>query len=303
MSLDAESNHHNPDPHQAGDRVQLPAPTFWPMVFAFGLTLVMAGLVTQITVSIVGLIIFIRAGYGWWHNVIPHEEHEIVALRAHAFRASPIRTSTRSVVHLKAGEQQHRVRIPEEIHPYSSGIKGGLAGGAAMAVLACLYGQFAEGSIWYPINLLAAGAIPSMANASLEQLKAFNGMAFGIAFVGHGVISLLVGMLYAVSLPMFPRKAPLWAGIIAPLFWTGIVAASLELVNPKLNSLINWPWFIVCQLGFGLVGGFVVFRTQRVEAMQTWPFAYRASVAAGGIRPPGHGDEGSGKPGEDPKEQ
>ena len=102
---------------------------------------------------------------------------------------------------------------------------------------------------------------------------------------------------------MFPRKEPLWAGIIAPLFWPGIVAASLELVNPKLNSLINWPWFIVCQLGFGLVGGFVVFRTQRVETMQTWPFAYRASVAAGGIRPPGHGDEGSGKPGEDPKEQ
>src|SRR5271165_6436571 len=235
MSLGAESNHHNPDPHHSQDSVQLPAPTFWPMVFAFGVTLLVAGLVTQVTVSVVGLIIAIRAALGWWHQVIPHEAHETVPLRALALRATPIRTSARSVAHLKAGEQQHRVRIPEEIHPYSSGIKGGLAGGVAMAVLACLYGQFVQGSIWYPINLLAAGAIPSMANATLEQLKAFNPMAFGIAFVGHGIISLLVGMLYAVSLPMFPKRAPLWAGIIAPLFWTGIVAASLELVNPALN--------------------------------------------------------------------
>ncbi len=35
-------------------------------------------------------------------------------------------------------------------------MKGGLAGSIAMAVLACAYGVLKVGSIWYPINLLAA---------------------------------------------------------------------------------------------------------------------------------------------------
>jgi len=34
----------------------------------------------------------------------------------------------------------------------SAGVKGGLAGGVAMAVLACTYGLLKMGSIWYPIN-------------------------------------------------------------------------------------------------------------------------------------------------------
>jgi hypothetical protein len=93
-------------------------------------------------------------------------------------------------------------------------------------------------------------------------------------------------MLYAVALPMFPRRAPLWAGVLAPLFWTGLVASTLQLINPLLNSRINWVWFVVCQLGFGLVGGFVVARSQRIDTMQTWPLAHRMALEASGIEPP-----------------
>lgn len=296
MSLDAEhSPHTSPGQinaprgtavHTPGEGIDLPASSFWPMVLAFGIMLTLAGLVTQMAVTVVGLVVALFSSVGWWRQVIPHEEHEFVPHRVVELRPKPIRVSGRSVAHLKAGESQHRVRIPEKIHPYSSGLKGGLAGGVAMAILACAYGLFAHGSIWYPVNLLAAGVVPGMASETDAQLNQFNLLALLAALVGHGSISILVGMLYAVALPMFPRRAPLWAGLLAPLFWSGLVAATLELINPLLSTRINWPWFVVCQLGFGAVGGFVVARSQRIDTMQTWPLAHRMAIEGGGIRPP-----------------
>jgi hypothetical protein len=75
-----------------------------------------------------------------------------------------------------------------------------------------------------------------------------------------------------------------------------LVASSLELINPLLNSRINWPWFVVCQLGFGLVGGFVVARSQRIDTMQTWPLAQRIALEGGGVEPP-HAPETGGPKG------
>ena len=49
-----------------------------------------------------------------------------------------------------------RAWLPVKIYPVSAGVKGGLAGSVAMAVLACVYGTEGRHSIWYPINLLAA---------------------------------------------------------------------------------------------------------------------------------------------------
>lgn len=275
---------------EAGERTQqthitMPAPTFWPMVFAFGITLVVAALITHWSVGVVGFVIAFRAGLGWWRNVIPLEEHEEVPIDL-VHRPAPVLVEARSVVRLKVGEDRHRVRIPEEVHPYSAGLWGGLAGGAAMAALACLYGLIVQHSIWYPINLLAGVVIPSMGNAPLEQLKAFDPLAFIAAVIGHGIISVLVGIVYAVILPMFPKYAPFWAGILMPLFWSGLVATTLNLINPVLNERISWPWFVACQLGFGLVGGYVIARSTSIKTMQSWSLAERAFVEAPGMRPP-----------------
>ncbi|HMF76337.1 MAG TPA: hypothetical protein VK604_11800 [Bryobacteraceae bacterium] len=261
--------------------IQMPAPTFWPMVLAFGLTLLFAGMVTHWAVSIIGLVILSRAVKGWWSNVIPHEEHEAVAVEE-ALRPAPIVAGERLVVRLKLGEGGHRVRVPERIHPYSSGFWGGLAGGAAMAVLACLYGLIAQHSIWFPINLLAGAVLPDLGKASLEELRAFNGLAFGAALVGHGIISILVGVLYAVMLPMFPKYAVIWAGIVSPLLWSGMVATILDVVNPAMNARISWPWFVAAQLGFGLVGGYVVARSTSIRTMQSWTLAERAFLETPG---------------------
>jgi hypothetical protein len=260
-------------------------------VLAFGLTLLFAGIVTHWVVGAVGAVIAFRAVLGWWHNVIPHEEHEEVPVDP-ALRPAPILVEQRSVVRLRAGEGGHRVRIPERIHPYSSGLWGGLAGGAAMAALACLYGLVAQHSIWYPINLLAGVVIPGMGNETVEQLRAFQPLAFFAALVGHAIISILVGIVYAVMLPMFPKYAPFWAGILMPLFWSGLVATTLSLINPAMNERISWPWFVVAQLGFGLVGGYVIARSTSIQTMQTWTLAERAFVEAPGIHTPGEENQG-----------
>lgn len=267
--------------HSSADqsKIQLPAPTFWPMVFAFGVTLLLAGIVTHWAVSVVGFIVAAKAAKGWWDTVIPHELHEAVAIETHR-PPTPIKVGARSVVRLKLGQGGHRVRIPEEIHPYSAGLWGGLAGGAVMAGLACLYGLVVQHSIWYPINLLSGVVIPDLGSESIETLRKFNGLAFAAAFVGHGVISILVGVLYAVMLPMFPKYAPFWAGILMPLVWSGVVATGLNFINPALNSRISWPWFVVCQLGFSLVGGFLIARSTQIRTMQTWSLAERAFLEA-----------------------
>jgi flagellar biosynthesis protein FliR len=81
-------------------------------------------------------------------------------------------------------------------------------------------------------------------------------------------------------MPMFghSRFAPLWGGVAAPVLWTGLVWASLDVLNPALNARVDWVWFVVSQVAFGLTAGFVIARTQKIETMQTWPLAARAGL-------------------------
>src|ERR1700692_3808492 len=136
---------------QTPAEVELPAPTAWPIVLAFGATLLFAGLLTSADLSIAGAVLMVVASIGWFRDVLPHERHEMVPVEA---EAAEIVTARPEVV--RAGPEMQRLRIPVEIYPLTAGIKGGLAGGVAMAVLAGTYGVLSHGSVWYPINLLAA---------------------------------------------------------------------------------------------------------------------------------------------------
>jgi uncharacterized membrane protein YagU involved in acid resistance len=167
------------------------------------------------------------------------------------------------------------------VHRYSAGIIGGLAGGAAMAILAMAYGFVVQHSIWYPINLLAAAGVPSLSTASLATLREFNAAGLTVAILSHVTLSILVGLLYTVMLPMLPAKFEwLFGGIITPLMWTALLYPTLRLVNPALAARVDWAWFVICQVSFGVVGGFVVFKSQKVETMQSWPLAQRMGVHA-----------------------
>ena len=270
---------------QLPETIAMPAPTVWPLVTALGITLGWAGLVTNIVVSVVGLVLFLCGLVGWWREVLPVEKHEAIPLSPPERRAAPVQTQLHTVARLHLGEGGHRVRIPAEIHPYSAGIKGGIVGGIAMAIVAVAYGIIAYGSPWYPINLLAAVAFPVSPVVSLEALTAFHGFALVIALISHAVLSLLVGLLYAAMLPMLPRHPAFWGGLMTPLMWTGLIWAFLDLINPTLNQHIDWRWFIASQVAFGVIGGFVIARSERIETMQTWPMAARAGLETPGMDP------------------
>jgi hypothetical protein len=254
------------------------------MITALGIALLAAGLVTHLVVSAVGLILALRGAAGWFREDLPVEHVETASVRPAIERALPVTASARTVAHLEAGQAGHRVRIPAEIHPYSSGLKGGIVGGVAMAIVASAYGLTAHGSIWYPINLLAAAAMPSLAQADAAQLAAFNGVAFIVALISHGVISLLVGLLFAVLLPMMPsRRAAFWGSLMSPLLWTALVWATLKFVNPLLDARIDWLWFIASQIVFGMTTGYIIHHTKTIETMQTWPLAARAGLEIPGL--------------------
>ena len=263
------------DPPEA---IEAPAPTPWPFVTAVGVTLGFAGVVTHAGVTAVGLLVALVGFVGWMRQIFPVEQMEAIRVRPPALRARTATTSRRSIEHLRLGEGAHRARLPVAIRPYSAGMKAGLAGAVAMAVVAILFGIIVQGSIWYPINLLAAVALPSLATADLPQLRAFNGMALALGTVVHVVLSALVGLLYAVILPTLPRFPVVWAGLVAPALWTALVWSTLGLVNPVLNTRIEWFWFVASQIAFGLVTGWAVDRARPVATMQTLPFAARVGL-------------------------
>lgn len=270
--------------HDSGtpETIEVPTPTAWPLVSAFGLALLFAGLVTSLIVTVVGLICGVAGAIGWFRDVFPHPKEEAIPVAPEPERAQPPATKGRSVAHLKPGVKGHRVKIPVEIHPYSAGILGGLAGAVAMAVLAVGYGLVAEGSVWYPINLLAASGMPSMAAADSETLRGFSAAALILATVIHLLFSIMVGLLYTVMLPMLPRgKQWLWGGIVAPLVWTAVLYPVMDIIDPALSERVPWIWFVLCQVAFGLVGGFVVYKSEKVETMQTWPLADRVGLERG----------------------
>jgi hypothetical protein len=269
---------------ESSNSIEVPAPTPWPFVTSFGLALLFAGLVTSLAVSIVGLVVILFGAVGWFRDVLPVPKEELVAI---ATTPAPIfARSTRRVAHLQAGAEGHRVYIPITVHPYSAGLLGGALGGVGMAIIACLYGLVAQGSLWYPVNLLAAAALPYLAEAGPAELKAFHMSGFVIALLIHGIISLLVGLLYAAILPMMPsRFTAFWGSFLAPVLWTALVASTLHLTNPVLNAKIAWGWFIASQVAFGLITGFIVAHSKEVETAQSWPLAARAGVEAPGVMP------------------
>ncbi|HUA87465.1 MAG TPA: hypothetical protein VMB85_26600 [Bryobacteraceae bacterium] len=267
------------------ETIELPAPTPWPLVFALGVALIFAGLLSSLYVSIFGGILLLLAAVGWWRQVLPVEHHESVTVEPGAI--SPTPRAPIPVEYVRAGREGHRVHIPAQIKPYSAAWKGAIVGGIAMAGVAMFFGVVSQGSVWYPINLLAAAAVPGLAAASVEQLRQFSMLGLILGSIIHGLASLLVGVLYAVMLPMFPRKAFWWAGVSAPILWSGLIASTLGFLNPALAARIDWRWFVASQLAYGLTGGFVIARAQSIETRQNWPLAVRAGIEAPGVNPPG----------------
>jgi len=264
-------------------KLELPAPTAWPFVLAFGFTLIFAGLLTSASVTVLGVALSLAGCAGWFLQVFPHEQEEVVAIVP---EEAAVVTERRLVERLPVAPDQVRAWLPLETYPVSAGIKGGWAGSVAMAVLACTYGLLKTGSIWYPINLLAATIHAQAMRLGPQQLNGFHADSFAIAVLLHAIGSTLVGLLYGAMLPMFARRPIVLGGLIAPVLWSGLLYTIMGLLNPLLEQRIDWWWFTASQIAFGIVAGLVVIRQSRMPTAENLPFAMRAGIEAPGVSMP-----------------
>jgi hypothetical protein len=282
-------NDQNEHPGVSDEVVHLPAPTAWPLVLALGLTLAFAGLVTNPGISVLGIILIVFGCVGWFGQVWPHAQHVAIPVTVQKFAFTSPRTRTTRI----QIDDTHRARLPVHTPSVLAGVKGGIAGGAAMIVPALLYGLIAYHSIWYPVNLLGGAGVAGWSHPTQAEIEHFRLSATVFATIIHVVGSLLIGLLYGAMLPMLPRHPILLGGIIAPVLWTGVLHSSLPLINPFLADRIDWWWFVVSQVTFGLVAGWVVAQQVHIRTEQYLPFAARI-----GLETPGMMDE---RPKEDGK--
>jgi hypothetical protein len=275
-------------PHTNG--IELPAPTAWPLVLALGLTFAFLGMVTSFGVSVLGGVLILAGSVGWFRQVLPHPRHEFVPVKEEEIEL----TRSRPAVARVRVDKSHRARVPVETPSMIAGIKGGIAGGAAMILPALLFGQIRFHSIWYAVNLLGGAGVANWIHPTMYQLTHFRLSALIAATIIHVVTSLLVGLLYGAMLPVLPRHPVILGGLLAPILWTGLLHSSIGLINPFLAEQIKWGWFVVSQLAFGLVAGWVVAKQTNIHTAQYLPFAARA-----GLETPGLMSERTSESGED----
>ncbi len=81
-------------------------------------------------------------------------------------------------------------------------------------------------------------------------------------------------------LPMYPKKPILTAGFFCTVLVDRNSLFGDGVISPILNQRIDWWWFIVSQIAFGLVAGFVVNLQVKVRTPQfrSLPFAVRAGA-------------------------
>lgn len=262
--------------------IELPAPTAWPMVLAAGVTLMFAGLLTSVSVSVLGVVLAAAGCVGWFREVLPVGHEVAITAEPEVVRATTERTK---VERLALAEEQ-RAWLPLHTYSVGAGMKGGWIGGAAMAALACAYGVLKAGSIWVPINLLASVIYAQAQKLGPDQLPRFHADSFVLACFLHVLGSTLVGLLYGAMLPMLPRRPILLGGLVAPILWTGTLHSILGLVNPSLQGRIDWRWFIASQVVFGVTAGLAVMRQQKLPTYENVAFALRAGVEAPGLVAP-----------------
>ncbi len=268
--------------------VQLPTPTAWPLVLALGLTFGLAGLVTNVGISILGGVLIVAGCVGWFGQVWPHAHHIAVPVKVQKFQYTSVRTKVARI----EVDESHRARLPVHTPSVIAGVKGGIAGGAAMIVPALLYGLIAYHSIWYPINLLGGAGVAGWTNPTLAEITHFRLSALIFATIIHVVGSLLIGLLYGAMLPILPRHPIILGGIIAPVFWTGVLHSALPLINPFLADRIDWWWFVASQVTFGLVAGWVVGKQVHIRTEQYLPFAARIGLETPGMMEEDHREDG-----------
>ena len=260
----ASSNSRTVTDDAAPSTVTLPAPTAWPIVLAFGVTLLFAGLVTSASVSLLGAILVIAGCVGWFRDVLPHEKQEVIRVSAEI----PFLTTTsrRVVERLPVAPELSRALLPLETYPVSAGIKGGLAGSVAMAVLACLYGLSSKEASGIRSTFSRRQSILNPCGSESASLNTFH---LG-SFLSRSCS--IWSRLYSWGCSMeqccrcFHDAQFFWEVSSLPFCGRGCCTAFSDSSIHCSTKHIDWRWFIASQFAFGIVAGLVVIRQERVPS-------------------------------------
>ena len=130
-----------------------------------------------------------------------------------------------------------------------------------------------------PTNIFAPVSTPA---------HAIHGLSLFVLGV-TGVIFVTVFGLLAYALVTFRsrtgddnREPPqVYGSNQVELAWT--VIPVLIVVALFMNQRIDWPWFVISQIAFGIVAGIVVSRQERIATWQPLPLAVREGVEAQGV--------------------
>ena len=104
---------------RAPHEIDVPAPTAWPFVLAFGFALLFAGLVTSTAVSALGAVLALAGCIGWFREIFPLEHEEAVPVLPEDIR---ITTERRMVERLPISAYQ-RAWLPVHTYPISAGMR------------------------------------------------------------------------------------------------------------------------------------------------------------------------------------
>jgi hypothetical protein len=258
-----------PDSPASPDSVEMPRPTAAPVVLALGMALLASGIVLGLGFVVVGAVVIVTGLGLWIAQLLPGRGHVHEPLGEPARRAQPVPGAPGGVERLREGMPGYRMRLPQDVHPVSAGVKGGIVGGAVMPVPALIWGLASGHGLWYPVNLLAGMALPGVGKMSVPELEQFHFSLFLTALVIHVVVSVIIGLIYGVLLPTLPAvpRPIAWGGLLMPIVWTAASYVAMRVANPALPAKVSWPWFLVSQLVFGVTMPAVVLGAKRLPAL------------------------------------
>jgi hypothetical protein len=245
--------------------IEMPKPTVWPMVLSLALALSATGVALgSLAFVVVGGLLVLVSLWKWFGELLSESKHQLEFPTAPG--PTPIPARIGAVERRKPSG--YRARLPEKIYPVSAGLRGGLIGALVMPIPALAWGLLSGHGLFFPVNLLAGMVLPGVQNLTVPELEQFRLLLLVIGIIIHFVISAVIGLIYGVLLPLMPAR-PRWqlifGGVIIPLVWTGFSGALMGIANPVLRHNVNWYWFALSQIVFGLAAASVVVQSRKID--------------------------------------
>ena len=110
----------------------MPRPTVAPMMLALGLVLLAAGAPFGLAFLVGGAVVLVAGLGSWVGELLPGAVTATNRWWHRRCAQRRWRPELATVEQLRPGMPGYRARLPEEVHPLSAGIKGGIVGGLVM---------------------------------------------------------------------------------------------------------------------------------------------------------------------------